>query len=279
MNKFKLGIIGGNGKFGLWFRNLLKLEFEDILIADIGTAYTNFDICRECNIIIITVPLNKTLSVLEALSDHLREDQLLVEITSIKEPFLKILNGLKCEVLQLHPMFAPIQNVIDSQLIIFHKLILGGKSEFFLNILNSKGLKLKESEPKKHDEMMAVIQGLFHSFSLALGVTFRKLNISVEETLSFSSPVYKIQFDLMARILAQDCELYQEIAMLNPVTPSIIEQLAENLSLISNIIKNQDRDGYKKEFTECAKNLEKFIPEAFAESCEIIESLLNKKNS
>jgi prephenate dehydrogenase len=106
---FKIGIIGGNGEMGKSFKNFFNRNGINVLISDIGTKYSNIDIVQKCNIIILSVPLNKYEEILIEIAEYLKNDEhLIMDIGSLKlNPLITIKKYFSGEILATHPLFGP----------------------------------------------------------------------------------------------------------------------------------------------------------------------------
>ncbi|MFP6599281.1 MAG: prephenate dehydrogenase dimerization domain-containing protein, partial [Deltaproteobacteria bacterium] len=74
-----------------------------------------------------------------------------------------------------------------------------------------------ESDPLTHDRMMAVVQVLVHFNTMVTGEALRLSGASIQESLAFTSPIYRLELAFIGRLFAQQPELYGEILMRNPV--------------------------------------------------------------
>jgi prephenate dehydrogenase len=80
----KIGIIGGNGRMGIWFRTLFETKGHEYLISDRGTELSNIDIARSCNVIIVATPMEVFEDVIKEIAPHIHEDAFLTDICSLK---------------------------------------------------------------------------------------------------------------------------------------------------------------------------------------------------
>ena len=78
-----IGIIGGNGKMGCWFKNFFEKNDLKVIISDIETEYSNKEIAEMSDIIIISVPISKVTEVVKEIRNHIKKESLLTDTTSI----------------------------------------------------------------------------------------------------------------------------------------------------------------------------------------------------
>ena len=103
-----VGIVGGNGKFGVWFADLLRAADYQVQIADLDTETTTRDLVRDCSVLLVCTPISVSNELLLSLRQDLREEQLLVDIVSVKAAVAETLSTLPCQVLSIHPLFSPV---------------------------------------------------------------------------------------------------------------------------------------------------------------------------
>ena len=72
----------------------------------------------------------------------------------------------------------------------------------------SLGAETIKSEPKRHDQIMAVVQVLVHFRTLVMGEALRQSGIGIQESLHFTSPIYRLELAVVGRPLcAGPCSL------------------------------------------------------------------------
>ena len=84
-----IGIIGGTGKFGQWFRKFFEEQGHKVLIAGRKTELTPVELARTSDIVIVSVPIKNTVETIEHIAPHVREDALLMDFTSLKQEPVK----------------------------------------------------------------------------------------------------------------------------------------------------------------------------------------------
>src|SRR6185369_4713005 len=104
-----VGIIGINGRFG----QMLKGFFEKLNCLVIGsdrdhpTLLTNKEVVEKSDVVLFSLSIRRTVEVINSLIPFSREDQLWMDVTSIKQPAVAAMLRSKAQVLGLHPMFRP----------------------------------------------------------------------------------------------------------------------------------------------------------------------------
>ncbi|MFH2028361.1 MAG: prephenate dehydrogenase/arogenate dehydrogenase family protein [Nanoarchaeota archaeon] len=278
MKKITVGIIGGTGEMGQWFKRFFENNGCEVLIAGRTTEISHEECAKKADVVVISVPIHSTLEVIKKVGPLIRKDALLMDLTSIKEEPVKAMKKYsKAEVVGTHPVFGPSVSSIKNQTMILCK---GRGKKWFLwleKILRDNQAKLKITTPKHHDEMMAVIQGVVHFSSITIAHTLKDLDISVKESQKFSSPIYKLRLDMVGRILNQDPRLYADIEILNPKAKKAIRTYINTSKILLKKIQDKDIDGFVNYFNEAADYLGDFKKEAEEYSNYLIDKLVRRK--
>jgi prephenate dehydrogenase len=203
--------------------------------------------------------------VLEEVSSSLRSEQLIVDLTSVKTPFVPIMQSSTAEVLSVHPMFAPSLASKTSQTCIVCPVREGTLSEYFTGVLEDEELRLISMTPEAHDRMMAVVQGLTHFQAIAAAHCMAAMNFQPAESLESASPVYRLRLAMIGRILAQSPRLYAEIQIYNPYVKEVLENLQRSHERLMAFVTAKDVDGFAAEFERVRDSLGTFGQESIQE--------------
>jgi len=79
-----IGIIGGTGTLGTIFKRFFEDWNYRVLISSRKTEMTSEELVKKSDVVIVSVPISKTAEIINSILPHLREDQLLMDFTSIK---------------------------------------------------------------------------------------------------------------------------------------------------------------------------------------------------
>lgn len=272
-----IGIIGGKGNMATWLKGFLRKNNSfhsfDIIISDIMSKLSNRDVVEKSDIIVFSVPIGKTVSVIEDALKYTRKGQMLMDLTSIKEPVVKAMLKSDCEVLSIHPMFSHTIQDVRGQTVVMCKARIGAYTPMIEGMFIDCGANVKISTPEEHDRVMTVIQGLTHFELIVLGECFRKLGMDISKTLDFTSPIYKIRMDMVGRVLAQDPRLYAEIQVLNPYTMEALDVLMKSSEELFRIVQKKDVAGFINYFSNASEFLGEFREKAMKESNILIDRL------
>lgn len=252
-----VGFIGGKGQMAKLFIPIFKKKGFKTIISDKGTKLSNKELTKKADIVIITVPIMKTKDVIREIVPYTRKNQILMDFTSLKmEPVNEMLKG-KAEVIGLHPMFGPKISTTQNQRIIMCAARTSNK-KFIQSLFEKEGLLVHLTTPENHDKIMGVIQVLIHFHSIVLGHTLKHLKVDLKDAENFMSPIYRLEFDVIARIFSQDPDLYGPILMMNPEKHEIIEALKVNTENLANIVECSNQTLFREFFNKTAKYLGKY---------------------
>jgi prephenate dehydrogenase len=128
-------------------------------------------------------------------------------------------------------------------------------------------------EPAEHDKMMAVVQGLTHFQAISAAHCMMRLGFNVQESVTVSSPVYRLRLAMIGRILGHDPRLYAEIQTYNPHIPDVLRTLADSSALLQEQVESKDVNGFVAECEKIRQAFGDFTAQSVAESDRIIAAL------
>ena len=273
----KAGIIGGTGKMGQLFVPVFERAGYEVRVSGRKTALTNKDLARQCDIVIVSVPIRDTENVIGEIAPLLARNQLLCDFTSLKTKPVEAMLRSKANVIGLHPMFGPTVSSLKSQTII---VCPARVEEHTLNellaIFRNEGARCTVATPEEHDRMMAVVQGLTHYVTLCMAESIRRLGVDIDTTQEFTSPVYQIELSLMGRLLSQDPDLYADILQLTPYVPEVLEACRSSAGDLAAIVGSQDPELFRAFFEENSRYLGAFCAEGQKMTDSLIERMVNR---
>jgi prephenate dehydrogenase len=133
-----------------------------------------------------------------------------------------------------------------------------------------------ESTPDDHDRAMAIVQVLVHFSTEVMGQTLARLNVGIEETLRFTSPVYLMELIMTARHFAQSPELYASIQMSNPLSETVTAQFADAARDLREVVRQRDREQFRKHFEAVRAFFGSFTDQALEQSSFLIDRLVER---
>jgi chorismate mutase/prephenate dehydrogenase len=272
-----VAVIGGEGKIGGLFARLFADLGHTVLIADLRTALRPEDAAAAADVVVISVPIENTDAVIRGVGPHVREDALMMDVTSIKEaPVAAMLESTRASVVGTHPMFGPGVHSVQGQRVVLCRARGERWADWVRHTLEARGLTVTETSPLQHDRAMSIVQVLTHFQTQTLGLTLARLGIPLHQTLVFTSPAYLLELYVTARHFAQDPALYGSIEMRNPGTSNVTAAFGDAAREIGEILARGDRAAFERMFEEVRGFFGDFTEEAVEQSSFLIDRIVER---
>ena len=273
----KAGIIGGTGKMGALFAGIFKRAGYEVMVAGRYTAHTPASLAEQCDLVMVSVPVRDTVRVIQDISPLLSENQLVCDLTSLKVRPVEAMLESRAQVIGLHPMFGPTVSSLRHQIIVVCPARADEKSlRYLLAVLKTEGAECTITTPEAHDRMMAVVQGLTHFITLCMADTVRRLNMDIESTRAFTSPVYQIELALVGRLLSQDPSLYADILQMNPFVPDVLSVCTSSAGNLSRIVDSDNPTLFREFFEANSRHFGAYAGEGMTTTDALIEFMVNR---
>ncbi len=154
---------------------------------------------------------------------------LIIDVCSVKVAPIKVLQKVlpkTCQILATHPMFGPgsVKNGLVGQPIMIYSVRLTDKSYQKIKKFLKETLKLKviETTPEKHDQMMAYAQGLSHY----IGRAMQLMDIPSGD---MTTKAYNDLLDMKVVQGKDSAELFQSIMLDNPFALEVNKKFKRTL--------------------------------------------------
>ena len=288
----KIAIIGGSGKMGRWFANFLIKEGKEVIITgrnqrklleakqQLGVeAATNVEAVKRAEVILLSVPIDDFEEVVKQVSPYILPEQIIIDITSIKQSPIEIMHkhikqGLT---LGVHPMFGAGARGITNQNFV---LTPTNKDERALaqkvrEYLETRGARVTLMTPRQHDEMMSVILGLSHFIAIVSADTLLSLD-KLKLMRAISGSTYKVWLTLVESVITEDPEFCASLQMSLPDGGKVKKLFQGRLEYWTGLVENQDRRKFIQRMNILRSRLEKDDPElprAYENMYKLIEGL------
>jgi len=258
----KVGIIGGTGRMGSWFADLLERSGETVYRIGRSTELTPSEAAKNCDVVVISVPIAETVNIIREIGPLVPKHALLMDLTSIKkEPVKAMLEHSDSQVVGLHPLFGP-DNLITKgrKAVVCHGR---GKQgiDWLTHTLEQFGIELIYMDPLSHDRLMGIIQGVNHLSTLALGLSLSRSEFLCNEIVRSSTQTFAQRIDRIRAVLEQPPELFESILMDNSEAEEFIGTYKDAVRELSEITTNRDREKFRDIFKSlkafCASKQEK----------------------
>lgn len=272
-----VAIIGGRGKIGRVLAGLFADLGHRVLIADVATELRATEAAAAADVTIVSVPIEQTEAVIREVGPHVRDDALLMDVTSVKEgPVAAMLEATRGSVLGTHPMFGPSVHTLQGQRVVLCRARGDAWADWVAQTLVARGLVITETSAAEHDRAMSIVQVLNHYQTQVLGLTLSRLGVPLEESLRFTSPAYLLELYVTARHFAQASSLYGPIAMRNPQSGAVTAAFGEAARELADIIAHGDQSAFDAMFADVRAFFGDFTGEALEQSSYLIDRIVER---
>lgn len=253
MKEIRIGIVGGTGGIGRWFAGFFRDAGFTVWAAGRASAPDLPAMARECDVLIVSVPIDATPDVIRRVGPHVRGDGLLMDLTSLKvKPVRAMLAASTAEVVGCHPLFGPDVPSVAGQNIV----LCPGRGRKWLDwlagLLRDNSARVTETTPERHDRMMAIVQGLTHLDTVVMGLTLRETGMDPGELESFSTPAFRARLKMIEKVFDGSPGLYAGIIMGNPAIPDMIRRFEKNLRALKELVSRGDAEALRNRLSGCA---------------------------
>jgi prephenate dehydrogenase/chorismate mutase len=272
-----VAIVGGHGRIGRLLAGLFGDLGHRVLVADVDTDLRPADAAAAADVTVVAVPIAATEEVIRAVGPHVRDDALLMDVTSVKQaPVAAMLAATRGSVVGTHPMFGPSVHTLQGQRVVLCRARGDAWADWVASAFAARGLVVTETTPEEHDRAMSVVQVLTHFQTQALGLTLARLGVPLEETLRFTSPAYLLELYVAARHFAQSPGLYGPIEMRNPRTPEVTAAFRAASAEIAGVLAAGDQARFDAIFDEVRGFFGAFTDEALEQSSFLIDRIVER---
>ncbi|GGB59916.1 T-protein [Shewanella inventionis] len=271
-------IVGGEGKLGQLFSQMLKLSGYKVKSLDKNDWQHADAIFDGAGLVIVTVPINVTCEVIREKLTHLPEQCILADLTSIKEkPLAAMLDAHKGPVVGLHPMFGPDVGSLAKQVVVVCHGRQSDAYQWLLQQIEIWGARIVEAQAERHDNAMQLVQAMRHFSTFVYGLNLCKEEADIDNLLQFSSPIYRLELAMVGRLFAQDPELYADIIFAQEGSLHAISDYLDNYRDALAMLKSGNRQEFVEQFQRVAKWFGDFAPQFQHESRAMLQSVNDMK--
>lgn len=244
-----IAIIGGYGKMGRWFADLLKGSGHrvDIIDPSSGNGLT-IDDAKWADTVIVSVPISRTGPILQKLDAICKPETLIFDVASLKSPFidvLKELGGRRC-VCSVHPMFGPsAESMYDRNVIVCD---CGSKDavDQTMELLGNHGANVRTMPVEQHDMYMSYVLGLSHAVNIAFFTVLDRSGIDFQDMQSVASTTFSKLMDTNESVALEDPYLYYEIQHLNANREQMLKEFDSAVHDVVDAALSDDPRAFKE---------------------------------
>lgn len=253
----KIGIIGMDGKFGQWLKNFFEGKGCEVIGSDFGTETTNRQVVESSEVVIFAVTLSQMEAVIRDAVPFGRHDQLWIDIASLKEGPVRAMLESPCSVLGTHPLFAPDGSPTwkDKTVAICSERVRDEWMPWVQDLMQVLEARFELITPEEHDRMMLVQQNMFHVLAVVSALVAGRSGFTPGELDGYSTPLSKLGFQMMGRVLSRDASLYASIQVGNPGSVAMISRIIAALEKMRACVESGDPAPFERLFSEARDGL------------------------
>lgn len=279
-----VGIVGSAGAYGRWlsrfFAAVMGLEVVGHDPADPGSA-TPQQVLERADVLVFSAPIRHTPAIIAqwvGWAGGREAGQLWLDVTSVKAAPVAALLGSCAEVVGLHPMCAPPKTPsLKGRAMVVCPARLQRWRGWVDTLCAALQARCVQAEPSHHDRVMALVQALVHAASLAQAGVLRGQAGALgglEAVMPFATVGFELDMAAIARILALNPAIYEDIQFGNPYVAEVLGQFSARLQRLHALVSRGDeaaRASFRDEFL--AASAAAFGPRRLAEGNHGFERL------
>ena len=274
--KQKAGIISGTGKMRRLSAKVFAKAGYEILVSGRKIAITAADIAKQCDIVVISIPIRETEKVIEGIAPLVEPSQLVYDFTSLKVRHVEAMLKSRADVIGLHPMFGPTVKTISRQTInVCPARADTARVAALIAGFESQSAICTVATPKEHDRIGDVVQGLTHFVTFCMADTMRRLGVVLHTTGKFESPVYQIELSLIGRLLSLDPALYVDNLQQNLYVPEVLAACRRSTTDLAAIVEAKDPEQFRKSFDQNSRHFGSYCQEGQKTTDAQIKCMVN----
>ncbi len=284
----RIAILGA-GKMGVWFANFFLREGHSVVVADrkkekllilkkriaIETA-TFEEAIKNADRILICVSINAFEKVVKRISPAVRNEQVVMDICSIKDFPVKTMHKhlKKGLILGMHPVFGPGSTTIENKTFVLTPTNSKEEAfaENFKKWLETKKARVFTMSPRKHDALMSVVLGLPHFLGLVACDTLLEQDY-YHETKDVAGTTYRMLLTFAEATALENSELFSSLQFSLPDMDKIENLFIEKAREWSSLIKRKDSEAVAAKMDDLKSRLMKKTTD-YERSYEIMYKML-----
>jgi len=273
----KVAVIGA-GKMGRWFVNLFKNEGFSVVVASrtqskadalktefgVEVANSNAEAVVGADWVVLCVSLTSLDTVLQEIGSHIKDNQVVMDISSIKEIPVNLLHKYVEHgvVLGTHPVFGPGAKSLLGQNFVLTPVseIENQFSNQFKDWLQKRGAKVSVLTPRAHDELMSLVLGFPHFVGLVAGDALVE-NQNFKGAKTVGGATYKLLLTLVESVSSEEPNFYSNLHMSLPEMEQLESLFLKKVEEWLKLVKNKDCNGFSIKMKHVNKRLKELDPD------------------
>lgn len=273
----RVAVIGA-GKMGRLFTRFFKAEGFSVVVSSrtrtkaealgdefgVEVARSNVSALDGADWILLCVSLDSLEPVLKEIGLHVRPDQVVMDIGSVKEIPVNLLHKYVEHGVTLgtHPVFGPGAKSLRGQNFVLTPL---GDEEMrfaveFRDWLEKRDAKVSIMSPRKHDELMSLVLGFPHFVGLVAGDTLVNTSNFVDAK-AVGGATYKLLLTLAGAVSSEEPDFYSNLHMSLPEMEKIESLFLSKVEEWLRLVKRKDCAGFSGKMEQVKKYLQELDPD------------------
>lgn len=273
----KVAVLGA-GKMGRWFVNLFKNEGFSVIVASrtqskadalkaefgVDVANSNVEAVVGADWILVCVSLTSLDTVLQEIGPQIKESQVVMDISSIKEIPVNLLQKYVKHGVTLgtHPVFGPGAKSLHGQNFVLTPVTESEKqfSNEFKEWLQKRGSEVSVLTPRAHDELMSLVLGFPHFVGLVAGDALME-NSNFIGAKKVGGATYKLLLTLAESVSSEEPHFYSNLHMSLPEMEQLEALFLNKVEEWLKLVKNKNCAGFSNKMEQVKKRLKDLDPD------------------
>lgn len=270
----RIGIIGGRGRTGGQFAKLFRELGCRVTVTDRTTRSRNRALFDHCDVVLFSVPLQESVKIMrEEIVHATRKDQLILDVSSLKDRQVTTMLRSPGEVIGMHPLFGPFTDPRGQSVILCPGRASKETVASLKRMFGALGLHSMVMSPREHDRLMGIVQVIPHLKSLLMAEVLRSLGADLKKALATCTPTYELELNVIGRFLDDSADLYMPIIFNNPETKKILRTLQRVVNRFVTIADHHDLPAAEASYRSCKRKFAPFLSRARSHSEACIQTL------
>jgi len=288
----RIAIIGA-GRMGRWFARFFSREGVTVTVSDISkdalrkvseeldvSVLDNVTAVEHADSVLLAIPIDSFRSVVQEISPHLKSNQAVMDICSVKEAVVDTMHEYieTGTALGTHPLFGPGAEKIEGQGWILTPTN-GRERKLAKEVgrwLEKRDARVYTMSPRQHDRLMSLTLALPHFVGLAACDTLTRSG-KFWQAKMFAGSTYKLLLTLAEAVASEDPNHYGSIQINLPEAEMFQKLFLESCKEWLDIVEKRDKPGFVGKMKRLKERLKRLDPD-YSISYDEMYRLLKKSN-
>lgn len=291
----KIGIVGGTGRMGQWALEIFKNKNYKNLFYNSNQKSEKLEnqgikflskkkMGKICDLIIISVPLTKTIKVINEIGPFVNKNAIFTDFSSIKDGPCKAMKKYSKKAIGMHPMFKETVKDLEGKNLIISPTNYEEQTQevnFLKKIFGETKARIRVIPPKEHDKITSFNQSAIHLIFLVYGEMLkkycRKNGISLRELEALDTPNSQMMNILLGRFLSTgNNDILWGIQNSTPESKEMRKILEEAVKKIKTTLDKKDILQFESDLESTRRKFKKSRMILDSEDSNKIVTLLKK---